>query len=891
MITNTNPYVGLRPFEMDESILFFGRSEQTLEMLQRLHRHHFVSVVGSSGCGKSSLLRAGLIPALKAGYLVEDSDHWFIAIMKPGQNPLYNLAESLLKQINADPTERSISELVQKINEEGADVIIDLLIPFRNEKKLNFFLLVDQFEELFRFAMDQKDAARKDEAIDFVNIILELSTQRTLPFYVVLTMRSDFLGDCAQFYGLPEAMNKSQYLVPKLNRMELKMVIEGPAKLYGGKFNPALTSKLINELGKVKDELPLLQHTLMRLWDFENNENKSNEIDLVDYGKIGGIEKALSKHAEEALTNLNETDQDIAKKMFQSLTAIDENGRKIRRPVLLSQLKELTGASEEKLLGIIDLFIKDRRSFLILNKIAGNDKLIDISHESLIRQWDTLSKWVDEEGESAAIYLRLAEAAKLNQQNKKDLLSGSELQIALDWFNNFNPTPVWANRYKPGFEEAIQYLRNGEMEKVRMMNYETERRRKQKRMAALVIMLLAICTIGAGIFSVVLKRKTNELKNKTGDLEVSSKNLDNTLKVVQSEKANSDRLAEEAEKQRKIADSLASSYLKALVQTEVADTRTKQAVQYAQKLKILKEEADDAKNKAQSSEAFAKEEKRKADIATNAALLEKQQVEKKSKQLESAYDSIETILYATNDINLKTKLDELRSTLKQEDKSAAHQDKEPIIMDTASVVIDTSTSSTFILISVEHLKEIAGISTPLMPGLAEWINKTCPTYGIKTPQELAHFLAQICYESDRFRTTREYASGKAYEGRKDLGNVNPGDGVKYKGRGLFQITGRANYLQLGIKKVNLELFINNPELLEQPEYAVWEACEYWKSRGLIEISNRPDTAILKKKYRGGNIVDVSPIEYISITINGGFNGMAERKKFYEAAKKALGITQ
>jgi len=81
MITNTNPYVGLRPFEMDESILFFGRSEQTLEMLQRLHRHHFVSVVGSSGCGKSSLLRAGLIPALKAGYLVEDSDHWFIAIM------------------------------------------------------------------------------------------------------------------------------------------------------------------------------------------------------------------------------------------------------------------------------------------------------------------------------------------------------------------------------------------------------------------------------------------------------------------------------------------------------------------------------------------------------------------------------------------------------------------------------------------------------------------------------------------------------------------------------------------------------------------------------------------------------------------------------------------
>jgi len=189
-------------------------------------------------------------------------------------------------------------------------------------------------------------------------------------------------------------------------------------------------------------------------------------------------------------------------------------------------------------------------------------------------------------------------------------------------------------------------------------------------------------------------------------------------------------------------------------------------------------------------------------------------------------------------------------------------------------------------ITVDHLKAIAGITTKLMPGIVEWINTTCPLYQIDSPQEFAHFLAQACHETDHFKTTKEYASGKAYEGRLDLGNKNPGDGVRFKGRGIFQTTGRNNYLLLGIKKGKRDLFINNPELLEQPEYAVWSACEYWETRGLNDIANHPDSDILKKKYRK-RIIDVSPVEFISITINGGYNGMAERKKYYEIAKNVL----
>lgn len=190
------------------------------------------------------------------------------------------------------------------------------------------------------------------------------------------------------------------------------------------------------------------------------------------------------------------------------------------------------------------------------------------------------------------------------------------------------------------------------------------------------------------------------------------------------------------------------------------------------------------------------------------------------------------------------------------------------------------------LIEVQHLVAIAGKATPLMPGLVEWINKTCPTYGIDSPQEYAHFLAQACHESDHFKTLREYASGKAYEGRIDLGNTRPGDGVKFRGRGIFQTTGRANYTQLGLKKGARDLFVNSPELLEQPEYAIWSACEYWSTRNLNDTANHADSDILKKKYRK-QVIDVSPVEFISITINGGYNGMEERKKFYALAKTVL----
>lgn len=607
---NFNPYVGLRPFHADENLLFFGRDQQTLELLQRLHEHRFVAVVGGSGSGKSSLIRAGLIPALKGGYLVEDSSKWLIATMKPGQSPLFNLAKTILSQVGSKTSNESISELVKNLKRERTSAILNLIAPLRKEKNANFFLLIDQFEELFRFSMEHKDPTKKTEAIDFVNLILNLSKQKVIPFYVVLTMRSDFIGDCAQFRHLPESMNKSQYLVPRITRQQLKKIIEGPARLYGGKFNPAMTTRLINDLSKVKDELPLVQHALMRMWDHEVNINKSGELDFEDYHQIGGIEKALSIHADEASEGMSAIDIGIAKEMFQALTAIDENGRKIRRPLLLSDLKVLTGASEEKLLGIIDNFIRDRRSFLIVeNAGESEDKVIDISHESLIRQWHTLNVWVEEEHDAASYYLQLADATQLHQLDKKDFLTGSELALALEWRDRFNPTAVWANRYREGFDESIAYLEASEKERDRLLLLERSRRRKTRILAAAIMGLILLF----GIFAISSSISIREQK---AELEITNKSLNSANEEIKN------TVAAEV-KARKSAD---SSKLIAQDKTEIANA-AKRAADSSLTIAIEQEKlAIDARElatieaaNAKDQERIARDQKNKAQILYNYA--------------------------------------------------------------------------------------------------------------------------------------------------------------------------------------------------------------------------------------------------------------------------------
>ncbi|MGA2648705.1 MAG: ATP-binding protein, partial [Candidatus Sulfotelmatobacter sp.] len=266
-----NPFPGLRPFEPDEDHLFFGREKEIDELLRRLRSGRFLSVVGTSGSGKSSLVRSGLIPALQSGFMVKAGSSWRVAVVRPGTDPIGNLARSLNTSdvLGTSGDLSNGSQILVEVTLRRSTVgLVEALRQAQIPRDDNLLVVVDQFEELFRFRHGCQNQNLKDEAVAFVKLLLEATQQDKLPIYVVLTMRSDFIGDCMEYPGLPEAVNAGMYLVPRMTRQELRSAITGPVAVGGGQIASRLVLRLLNDIGDNQDQLPVLQHALMRTWDY-----------------------------------------------------------------------------------------------------------------------------------------------------------------------------------------------------------------------------------------------------------------------------------------------------------------------------------------------------------------------------------------------------------------------------------------------------------------------------------------------------------------------------------------------------------------------------------------------------------------------------------------------
>jgi uncharacterized RDD family membrane protein YckC/ABC-type oligopeptide transport system ATPase subunit len=505
----SNPYVGLRPFFTEDNFYFFGREQQTAELLDILHQYRFLGVVGSSGSGKSSLVRAGLLPALQGGFLVDDRDLWHIVQMKPGDEPIGNLTENLLKAMGeASDTEVSVT-LEQRIRDEHTDAVIDFLKP-RFKENANLFLLVDQFEEIFAFRGSSEDdrelrldararrerARRGAEAADFVDLVMKLAEQRDLPIYVSLTMRTDFLGHCDVFYGFPEALNRGRYLVPRMSRQQLSKAIAGPARLKGARISARLMDYLLNELGDRFDRLPVLQHALSRTWDAWEASGGIGPIDLEHYRSAGGLEGALDQDAEDALKGI---DIDLAERVFKRLTNTDLSQRRIRSPARISELVDVTGASTEEVKKIVRRFRKGGRNFVYCSADGKpDDPRIDISHESLIRQWNRLRNWVDEERKARDIFIKLVERARRWKQGEVPLLWPPELDGVVEWKEELRPSPGWAARHARADDDldcAMNYLNESIDKRCDYLAKAELKRRWNKTWNPLLIVIIAILTL------------------------------------------------------------------------------------------------------------------------------------------------------------------------------------------------------------------------------------------------------------------------------------------------------------------------------------------------------------------------------------------------------------
>ncbi len=459
LMTQT-PYPGLRPYSQHEADIFFGREEHVDQLLLKLQNNKFIAVLGSSGCGKSSLVRAGLIPALKAGFLPEIGTQWHVAEMRPGASPYQRLVEALMssplfqQQLQHFP---NYSDYLSAMLKRGPLGLVEAVSELDNLGQANLLILVDQFEEIFRFRQEP----HVDEAEAFIKLLMTTIQQTFLPVYVIITMRSDFLGNCTLFYGLPEAISDSQFLTPRLSRDQYKAIIEKPARLFGVKIDPALVNRLLNDIQTDFDQLPLLQHVLMRMWNLHGQQQRQPALITVeDYQAVGTLQEALSRHADEVYATLRNSQQRLAETMFRRLTERSHTQQAVRRPVSVGEIAQVAGVLPAQVIDIVEAFRQPDRSFLMppLPIPLTQETVVDLSHESLMRQWKRLRNWIEEETELATTFRRLSDTNREFRAGEGELLQGLNLEKAVDWQQKESPTPAWAQRYGGDFEEVMAFI-------------------------------------------------------------------------------------------------------------------------------------------------------------------------------------------------------------------------------------------------------------------------------------------------------------------------------------------------------------------------------------------------------------------------------------------------
>lgn len=631
-----NPFPGLRPFRIEESFLFFGREGQTEEVLHKLAEQRFVAVVGPSGSGKSSFIYCGVIPVLHGGFMPNTPfSAWNIIVTRPGGGPIKNLCEALLEN---DDEYRALSKedkhiqriIVNSMLRSSSRGLVEVIRKNPAFKNRNTLILVDQFEELFRFRKSEIEAHDvQNESLAFVNLLMESIQAADLPIYVAITMRSDFVGDCAHYTELTEAINRSYYMIPQMTRNQKQLAITGPIKVAGGQIAPRLVTQLLNDLGDSPDQLPILQHALMRTWSYWQRHRKPDEpLDIAHYEAIGTMSEALSLHANEAYDELAEPQKIICERLFKTITEKNSEGFgtfATRLPTSVADISKITAVDIEALLPIIEVFRRTGRSLLMPppDQHLTPDTVIDLSHESLMRIWGRLKTWIDEENESIEMYKRLSDAAEAFQIGMAGLWRPPDLQLALAWRDKNQPSVAWAERYAPGFEQAMVFLnqsRDEYEEEQRIKDEAQQQALRRARVTALFLGTATVVSIGFLVFALVqmvnsqrsaVEAKGFAEKAKKGEIEANELRLkaersareaqllsikaENSAIIANTQRLKATQKAEEAEQQRKLAEASANE---ALLQKETAELERKKADRERQRAEQQRQKAEENAQKA-----------------------------------------------------------------------------------------------------------------------------------------------------------------------------------------------------------------------------------------------------------------------------------------------------
>ncbi len=497
-----NPFPGLRPFSSEEGELFYGRTECTREVAGRLKKNRFVAVTGASGSGKTSLVMAGVIPAMISENISEKRS-WAFMMVRPEQNPVDHLAaQAAAFSTRAGYTQVTAHEAMDTLR-NGREGLAELFRRIRRNPRQQIIIIADQFEEIFRLDPFTAEGIPDHDVKVYIDLLTTAVSDPESGLHLLVAMRSEDVAECDRFETLTTLMNRSTYLLPRIPDTRLEEVISEPFRITSVPVEHSLVKLIIGELGERHDRLPVLQHMLRRLWDHWNGSgDQMRPVSEADYEAVGRIEGAMSLHGGEALKRLDERGKQLCERLFRTITIRTDDGRELRAPARIADIAAETGYTAQEIMAVAELFRGDDYSFITPQPTVAltAETVIDLTHESIIRHWDTLRVWMDEEESSVRIYRQLAAAALSYQEGKGRLWRPPDLLLALRWREENRPTLAWARKIDPAFERTMLFLKNSEEE----YNIHEEhgkrsgaRRVRRFRMITLLLAVVVLITMAA----------------------------------------------------------------------------------------------------------------------------------------------------------------------------------------------------------------------------------------------------------------------------------------------------------------------------------------------------------------------------------------------------------
>lgn len=470
-----NPYRGLYSFESEQAKYFFGREQAIRALLDRINNNHFLAVIGASGCGKSSLVKAGLLAYLKDNQ-IPGSSHWEIESFTPGKHPLAKLIEILDRQ---------------------------------HKQNQPFVIFIDQLEEIFTLCED--DAERQS----FIHLMAEEVTNSDRLTRIIVTIRTDFLDRCAAYSEAATLINRSHpttYVVTPLTRPELEEAIKEPATLHGVKFQQGLITQIADDVDDQPGALPLLQYALKELWRvcIEKPEIPEKYLTWKGYKEIGGVKGALENRANLLYQSFSSTDQLFVHRMFMELVQLSDENQVTRRRTIFERLEAIAD-SIEQLRRVVQLLADQRL-------IVTDKDTVEVAHEALLTEWNLLRGWIEEDRENIRLSRLLeTECHEWQVRFKKSdeaLLTGAKLATIAEWKEK--------NKRKLLIEEA-EFLQKSLAKRDREIQEELEQERQLREAAEVKVKLqkqknylLSIAVVGLAVvaaLSIGLKRQAEEREN------------------------------------------------------------------------------------------------------------------------------------------------------------------------------------------------------------------------------------------------------------------------------------------------------------------------------------------------------------------------------------------